>query len=172
MYFGRRFLYNPDPTMAALKYIALLSLISVGLACCTTADSHLHCAESDGIDCSPLYPPSFDEIYANTLMPKCAIGGTSCHGDGKASSGLDLSGSADAAYSALMNPAFTEPYISPGDIHCGHLIYHLESTKPGVMMPPGAQLSAEERCAIRKWIASGAQRIDTEKNEPEEEPSP
>ena len=172
MYFDHRFLYNQDPTMAALKYIALPCLLWSIAACAPTHDPHVHCVESGTIECSPLYPPSFDEVYANTLTPKCAIGGTSCHGDGNASSGLDLSGSADAAYAALISPEQGAPYIVPGDTHCGHLIYHLESTKPGAMMPPGSQLSEEERCAIRKWIASGAQRTENEEDKLEEEPRP
>jgi hypothetical protein len=49
--------------------------------------------------------------------------------------------------------------VSPGDISCGALIQRLESSDPARRMPPGpTPLTEPQRCAIRQWIANGAER--------------
>ena len=75
---------------------------------------------------------------------------------------MAMNGGPDAAYEQLLNPKTGAPRVLPGDISCSHLIYHLESDEPNVVMPPGAPLAEEERCAIRQWISNGALRHESE----------
>lgn len=101
--------------------------------------------------CTPQYDPTFDQVYANTITPSCALSG--CHGGDGDHHGMDLSGTADDAWSTWVDQGF----VAPGEPGCGPVVARLESTGEE-RMPPGAPLSDEERCAIRTWIADGAQR--------------
>lgn len=99
--------------------------------------------------CTPQYEPTFDQVYANTLSPSCAIAG--CHGGDVGQGGLAMGADPDAAYRALLG------YVTPGDPGCSVVVEHLEPEGFGDM-PPGITLSEEERCSIRQWIANGADR--------------
>ena len=144
--------------MFAHKHRLFACMLLIISACSSEEHESGHCVDDLTLECTPLYVPTFDNIYANTLESKCAIGGTSCHGDGGAKGGLSLEGGADRAYGKLLNPDIGKPRVVGGDPTCGHLIYHLESEDPSVVMPPGGPLPEEERCAIRQWIANGALR--------------
>lgn len=100
-------------------------------------------------DCTPQYTPTFDQVWANTLQPSCALSG--CHGGTSASGGLALGDDADTAHAAL------SALVAPGDPACSPLVDWLEPEGRGAM-PPGSLLVEEERCAVRQWIADGAQR--------------
>ena len=104
-------------------------------------------------DCAPLYEPTFDNVYAQTLAPKCAVGGGACHSASGAQGSLVLEG-ADLAYEGLMGDGLIET-SSP---RCGILVQRLESNDSSYVMPIGAKLSESERCAIHMWIQSGAKR--------------
>lgn len=97
--------------------------------------------------CTPEYEPTFDAVYANTLT-SCALA-TACHGQGS-ENGLDLGPDADSAYEALL----AEGHVIPGEPGCGEVSIRLGEGE----MPPGAPLSDAELCAVRTWIANGAQR--------------
>lgn len=100
-------------------------------------------------ECTPQYPPTFDQVWANTLQPSCALSG--CHGGASAAGGLSLGDDADSAHAALASR------VEPGDPACSALVDWLEPAGRGAM-PPGAPLAEEERCAVRQWIADGAAR--------------
>jgi hypothetical protein len=97
--------------------------------------------------CTPEYEPDFDAVYANTFT-SCALA-TACHGQGSPN-GLDLGPDADSAYEALLGG----DYVVPGEPGCGEVSSRLGDGT----MPPGAPLSAAELCAVRTWIAAGAER--------------
>lgn len=159
MYFPGDFYKIQVMSIFAHKHILFACLLTIASACGSEEHQTMHCVDELSIECTPLYAPTFDNIYTNTLQPKCAIGGTSCHGDGGSKGGLSLEGGADRAYEKLLNPDSGSPRVVPGDWTCSHLIYHLESEDAAVVMPPGGPLAEEERCAIRQWIANGALRV-------------
>lgn len=99
-------------------------------------------------DCAPLYPPTFDQVYARTLMPTCALGG--CH-DAYAAKGMLVLDTPDAAYDALVQGGRADP-------GCAMLLERIDSHEPGWQMPPGQRLSTAERCAVHQWINAGALR--------------
>ena len=110
--------------------------------------------------CDPLYlPTTFDNVLEKTLVPKCAIGGSSCHGVEGAKGGLvfDLS-APDDAWTALVEPPDIAPRVLPNDPACSSLIERLHSTDPVYQMPPGTPLTEPERCAVILWIANGGER--------------
>jgi hypothetical protein len=109
--------------------------------------------------CTPLYRPTFDNIFANRLGMTCGASSTggSCHAAKGAMAGLVLE-TKDAAYDALLGAGGGRQRVIPGDPECSLLVQRLESNNPGFSMPPGAKLSADERCAIEQWIANGAER--------------
>jgi len=97
--------------------------------------------------CDPLYEPTFDEVYTNTLEPSCALGG--CHDADKQAGGLDLS-APDIAFAALVD----DGRALASDAECSQVIERLVEGS----MPPGAPLSDEEICAVQMWVAEGAKR--------------
>jgi hypothetical protein len=100
--------------------------------------------------CTPLYEPTFANVHANTLGPSCAVGGASCHTSEAQQAGLDFS-TLDAAHASLLRALGSKTECSP-------LLVRLESTEQGFSMPPGKQLPAEERCAVRRYLEAGAPR--------------
>lgn len=100
----------------------------------------------------PLYDPTFENVFDNTLKPSCGTGGTACHAPEGAQAGLVLA-DVDAAHAALL-----EGRVEPGDAACSLMMQRLESDDPGFQMPPGRKLRDAERCAIQRWIEGGATR--------------
>jgi Planctomycete cytochrome C len=109
-------------------------------------------------DCNLAYQPTFDAFFENRLGKTCgsAQSGGSCHGANARMGGLDLS-TANTAYDHLLGIADEKPRVIPGDPECSLLMQRLEGQGGGVM-PPGAPLSAAERCSILRWIDQGAER--------------
>lgn len=112
------------------------------------------CLESLDLACAPLYEPTFAELHARTLSGSCAIG--ACHSGTSRAAGMSLEG-IDEAYAALTGAA-GGPRAIAGDAACSLLVRRVESPEASFVMPPGRPLSAAERCVIRRWVASGAQR--------------
>jgi hypothetical protein len=110
------------------------------------------CVEVD-TSCSPLYEPTFDNIYTNTLSVSCSVGNGTCHtSDGQATAGNLAFTSAADAYAMLVNGR-----VETGDAACSLLVLRIEADDSDVM-PPGSPLSEAERCAITQWVANGAAR--------------
>ncbi|MEQ9319896.1 MAG: c-type cytochrome domain-containing protein [Polyangiaceae bacterium] len=118
------------------------------------------CAGEDCVDvstsCEPLYEPTFDNVWQNTLVTSCAVGST-CHSAGADRGGLTLD-DADRAYDELLGNGGDDPRVSPGDPGCSEVIRRLVSDDSGEVMPPGSALSEAERCAVIQWVANGAER--------------
>lgn len=124
------------------SYLAALVL----LAAC--GDPELTCVEVD-LSCAPLYPPSWDNVLANTLIPSCGTGNGVCHSSTGARGGLVLDQPATAR-------AALARYVTPGDVACSEVTMRIFSTEPSLRMPRGGQLPAAEACAIAQWVAAGA----------------
>ena len=124
-------------------------VLLVILASCIGEDDP--CIDVDNT-CEPLYEPVFDEVFARTLLPKCGVPGTACHGDDGRQNGLGFV-TADEAYDLLL-----ESRVEPGDPSCSLIVRRIESTRSSFVMPPGAPVAEAERCAIIQWIADGAER--------------
>ncbi|MFT3769240.1 MAG: hypothetical protein QM820_27695 [Minicystis sp.] len=83
------------------------------------------------------------------------MSGASCHAAEGNQGGLAFT-DADTAYALLLGQS-GEARVSAGDT-CSELMARLDATDPGALMPPGAQLSEAERCAVATWIRNGAKR--------------
>ena len=132
------------------------ALLAAALLTCSSGES---CVEVSPATCTPLYAPAYSEVFARTLKPACGQGTTSCHAAAGAQGGLVFA-DADASYEMLTatSPRTGRPRITAGNAGCSLLVTRLESTRADVQMPPGAPLSAGERCAIERWIQDGAAR--------------
>lgn len=101
--------------------------------------------------CTPLYEPTFDNIYTNTLSVSCSVGNGTCHTSDASAGGLSFA-SADTAFAML-----TDGRVDGGDASCSLLTQRIAATDSDVM-PPGKPLPEAERCAITQWINNGAAR--------------
>lgn len=133
-----------------------LSLLSLPLGCGKGSDG-LACVEGLPAQCSPLYAPTFDNLFTRTLQPTCAQSGASCHSSQGMMGGLVFEDE-NAAYNLLLGKTDGKARVNPGDPSCSLIVEHLESTDPGQVMPPGAPLSDQEKCVFIQWIAMGAAR--------------
>lgn len=129
--------------------VASLAFPQMGCSGCSGDD--LECVEPQASDCQPLYQPTFDEVYARTIEPRCAVSGGACHSGSESKGDLRLD-DIDQAYSQLVDKG----RVLPGDASCSLLVIRIEGG--GGVMPPGTPLSEAERCAIETWVANGATR--------------
>jgi len=127
-----------------------LLLCAAVIAATASCSDEATCIEVD-VDCERLYEPTFDNVFSETLEAKCGISGP-CHNATSAKAGLVYE-DPDESYDLLL-----ESRVEPGNPGCSLLIRRIESTNTGFRMPPGGMLSEQERCSIRQWIASGAER--------------
>lgn len=104
--------------------------------------------------CTPLYEPSYDDVFAKTLKPTCAKSGVSCHASTGRQGGLAFE-DPDEAYRMLVDSTHV---VRPGDPSCSPIVARIVATDGKVRMPPGRSLEATEQCSIIQWIASGAKR--------------
>jgi hypothetical protein len=142
-------------------------------ACCVLFLSLLACnGDSDGgagmsgagaclppldLECTPSYGPTFDEFFSRRIEQTCGAGGVSCHGPTGNKGNLILDpDDPDAAYDALLDP--DHGLVIPGDPECSLMIKRIESEDPDFVMPVRQPLMPGERCAIRQWVANGAER--------------
>jgi hypothetical protein len=130
--------------MGALFRAQILALALVSLGGCDDA-----CLDDEpDLGCAPLYEPTFDNLYDNTIVSKCAVNGASCHAAAGNRGGLTLEGR-EVAHAGL---------ASGDDVSCSPLVVRTHSSEDGTQMPPGAPLAEPELCAIRQWVAAGMPR--------------
>ena len=101
------------------------------------------------LDCAPQYVPTFDNVYANTLVADCGSTRGGCHargGDGEIS----------FADPATAHAALLAGYVTPGDAACSEMIVRTHDVGQAYSMPEGAPLAEAERCALAQWVAAGA----------------
>lgn len=136
---------------ARLAAVAVVAAAPLLAACPQEA---LECVEVDP-QCAPLYEPTFANVYAMTIEPKCSVSG-SCHAGASPRGGLDLS-TPDGAYAALLQAG--EDRVIPGEPSCSEVVMRAATELRQYRMPPGNDtLSAPEQCAVQRWIAAGAPR--------------
>ncbi len=115
------------------------------------------CVEIAEQPCDDLYPPTWENVYTNTLAAKCATAGGACHGSPTASGaggGLYFDTLEDS-HQRLLDGG----WIEPQDAVCSPVVVRLETDDDSLRMPPGSTpLDTRERCSIRNWIAQGAER--------------
>ncbi|MBK7076828.1 MAG: hypothetical protein IPH44_31510 [Myxococcales bacterium] len=128
-----------------LMAAALAALGASGIGC---ADPALTCVTVD-LTCAPLYAPTWANVSATTLGPKCAASG--CHTTAAAKGGLILDDPA-TAYERLINGG----YVVAGDVACSELTERIFTKESSLRMPRGAPLSDAEACAVAQWVAAGA----------------
>jgi Planctomycete cytochrome C len=126
-------------------------------ACGSGGDPCVTDIPGDPTSCSPLYPPTFDQIFSRTLQPTCAQPGAQCHSSAGIMGGLYFS-TEDSAYALLLGQNGAPARVIPGNASCSTLVERLEATDSTELMPPGAKLSDAEICTIVQWIQQGAKR--------------
>jgi hypothetical protein len=156
----------PSAVASRLRRAIAIPAIGTSLAivgCAASTEGSESCLEELDLECTPAYEPSYDAIYENLLSKTCgaASTGSVCHYGPEASSaqgGLALS-DPEESYDGLLGRAGSHARVKPGEPECSTLVQRLESDDPAFRMPVGqAALTLAERCAVRQWIANGAQR--------------
>ena len=125
-------------------------VVLVVLAGCS--DSTGSCIDIDSA-CTPLYEPTFQNVFDNTLRPRCGVGGSTCHSAQAAQGGL-IFADVDQSYNLLVGARRVEPE-NPG---CSLLLERIAASDSARVMPPGNPLEASEICSIEKWVTMGASR--------------
>jgi hypothetical protein len=124
-----------------------IAALAAGLAGCP-ADTPPSCTTVETA-CTPLYEPTFENVYDRTMRVGCGSTLSSCHARG-GEGNMSLE-DATTAYQALLAGR-----VTPGDPGCSEIIVRASASGKGYQMPPGAPLSAAERCSLIQWIERGA----------------
>jgi hypothetical protein len=119
------------------------------LAGCPSDDEPPQCIEIDTA-CQPLYVPTFENVYANTLQTTCGSTAVSCHSAAGKQGGMSFEDPA-TAYAALLAGR-----VVPNDAACSEMIVRTGSPGESYQMPPGSSIGASEVCALIQWIEAGA----------------
>jgi hypothetical protein len=157
---GRLVATEPRGTVDAMAFLlrsraalvvfgALVSSLLVAAGC--SGDDADECLTDLPSECSPLYPPTFHDVYTRTLKPTCALSG--CHAPSSAEGGLSI-GTEDETYALLRDQSF----VKPNDPACSKVVERIANPDASEAMPPGAPLSAAAQCSIITWIRDGAKR--------------
>jgi hypothetical protein len=138
------------------RRVYLAAVLLVQLAACKGDDgdgSANACLPELDLDCERAYDPTFEEFYEREIEPTCGANGSFCHAPSGNKGNLTL-GDIDDAYDALIESGL----VIPGDPECSVLIQRLESRDVNFVMPQGQRLDEKHLCAIRQWVANGAER--------------
>jgi hypothetical protein len=109
--------------------------------------------------CMAGYPPTFDNVYKNTIKVSCGVDDNSCHSTAGHQGGLSFQEGEMAAYTALMQSSGLDPSrkrVVPGDPACSLMIVRTEGVGKDYQMPKGDPLTPEARCALVQWVEAGA----------------
>lgn len=145
--------------------IALVILLASAVAGCDGGGDEgpplPACVEVDP-GCTPLYEPTFDRVFTETLQPRCGVAGGACHGeagaDGAAAGGLVLT-DPDESFAILRGEDGGSGFVQAQDPACSLLVVRLVVDDPELRMPPGAAaLAGGELCSVVQWIEQGANR--------------
>lgn len=120
------------------------------LASC--GEDELVCIEVDP-SCTPLYAPTWDNVFNNTIEPKCGTGGGACHEGVNSRGDLRLDDPV-TAHAALLSPA--HDYVLLSNPGCSQLLQRVYSSSEELRMPRGDSLPEGERCALQQWVLAGA----------------
>jgi hypothetical protein len=114
------------------------------------------CVEYQLDGCMALYPPTFDQVWTQTLSNGCGQQGSACHGqDG---SGGAVDGLVFVDPQASWDHMISEALLVPGEALCSPLFVRLAIDDPSIRMPPGSNgLAPAALCSIGTWIEDGAE---------------
>ncbi len=124
----------------------------LALAGCPGSDELPACIEVDTA-CQPLYVPTFENVYNNTLRDGCGSERVACHSRAGQQGGMSFEDPRHA-FDALLAGR-----VTPGDASCSDMIVRTGSPGTEYQMPKGpksAALSAAEHCALVLWVQNGA----------------
>ncbi len=127
-------------------------VVTLALAGCPSSEDPPACITVD-LTCQPLYVPTFDNVYNNTLKLGCGSERVSCHSREGRKGGMTFE-DPQHAFDALLAGR-----VTPGDASCSEMIVRTGSPGAAYQMPQGptsAALSAAEHCALVQWVQSGA----------------
>jgi hypothetical protein len=99
--------------------------------------------------CSPLYEPTFQNVYSRTLQNGCGGALGACHGANPVG-GMSLV-NPSTAYTSLLDGR-----VKAGDASCSEIIVRTNAPGKDYQMPPGITLGEPERCSLIQWVAAGA----------------
>jgi len=128
-----------------MRMIVVLTLACAGCP----SDDPPECVEVD-LTCAPLYVPTFDNVYANTLTDGCGGERAACHSAAGRNGGMSFE-DPTTAHAALLAGR-----VVPGNAACSEMIVRTESVGESFQMPPGSALPEAERCALIQWVQRGA----------------
>jgi hypothetical protein len=147
-------------TMCA-RVAGLFSLAtSATLVGCGDDTGPPHCDTAPQPSCEASIPSTYDAIFDQIFRPSCGgpSTGASCHGPEGKKGGLLLA-DREQAYRYLLGDADGRARVTAGSAACSGLMQRLDSDDPAFRMPLGPpKLSEGLRCAVRQWIAQGAER--------------
>jgi len=144
----------PVPVPALPLALLLLSLASLSCSSSPSTPAPAACTPTPvDLSCSPLYEPTYAQVFQRTLLPTCGKSGSSCHAEGRQGGLAFLD--ADESYRLLVDETRT---VLPGDAACSSVVARITATSGKVRMPPGASLDPAEQCSIIRWIQDGAKR--------------
>lgn len=123
-------------------------VVALALAGCP-GDAPPECIEVD-LDCAPLYVPTFENVYDNTLSGTCGSQRVACHSAAGMKGGMSFEDPA-TAHAALLAGR-----VVPGNPGCSEMIVRTSSVGESYQMPPGSPLPENERCALIQWVQMGA----------------
>lgn len=118
-------------------------------------DEGSSCVSRDAAACTPLYEPTWDRVYTQTILPRCGTAGSACHAQPSATGagGGLVVGDMEATRAALVDHGF----VVPSDAACSDMVVRLDTDDDLLRMPPGAgALDETERCAVAQWVENGA----------------
>jgi hypothetical protein len=110
--------------------------------------------------CEASIPSTYDAIYDRVFRQSCGgpSTGASCHGPEGKKGGLLLA-DPEQAYHYLLGDVDGRARVTAGSAACSELMQRLDSDDASFRMPLGPpKLSEGLRCAVRQWIATGAER--------------
>jgi hypothetical protein len=135
-------------------WIGFVVPLALAAGACSDDGDPLACVDVTA-ECSPLYPPTFDNMFANTLDVKCGSDSNSCHSDQGMAGGMSFA-TIEGAFAELLEAG--QDRVIPFDPSCSLMIIRTHATDRSVLMPPGSQLSVSERCSLVQWVTDGAPR--------------
>ncbi len=137
------------------SFAAGCALVGLTVSGCGGEPGAPRCVEVTVEPCDELYPPTWENVYTNTLIPKCAAGSGACHTSSDATgAGGGLFFDTPAASHARL---LAGEWVVAQDAVCSPVVVRIETDDENLRMPPGQEpLDPRERCSIRHWIAEGA----------------
>src|SRR4051812_11155157 len=115
-----------------LRTAAAVGVATVLAGC---PDDPLACVDVEPA-CTPLYPPTWANVYANTFSPSCGLGGASCHAGATPNGGLHLDDEPRAYASLTLSGA---GLVVAGDPGCSRVVERMRTRSAQLLMPRGSR---------------------------------